>query len=322
MADNSMRSIFKNDSAMARYLDGDDDAADSDSPHHLDGYGNGDDAASTVTTTATSTPTAVSGSASGAGLGGATCNTGPKGVRADARAFRHAMQHDKSLAAHHHSQQSAAAATAVGTTYAQEEAAEALRQKWVEERLKALSKVSGGTVSSVQRVNGEQYLAILDSSAHVLLLILDDDGAAAAAAAPTRREQTDGTIGGRGGFIGARTQRTGRRLGDDDDDDEEDSEAAAADGSVNQQNVRDFCAALATLQKTYIGVRMISMSAAEAEMDTVACPAVLLYRDGALEHAVMRVTEQVSRSGGEICVRAVQQTLLDLNLLKPQFQCS
>ncbi|BFZ54159.1 hypothetical protein PYCC9005_001191 [Savitreella phatthalungensis] len=109
--------------------------------------------------------------------GAMSLNTGPKGVRADARAF------DASLASQAHARQQqrvfaqAAAEKLMPTTFAQDRDEEDARQRWQEKRMKELSKNYPTALSSryvpgrLTRVDATGYLEAIDGLSEVVVLV-------------------------------------------------------------------------------------------------------------------------------------------------------
>lgn len=260
MTDATMRSIFQNDTVIGRHLDGDSDSDDDSSLSDDD----------TLTT-----PVAVGGGGGGAsstalpGGGGSARNTGPKGVRSDARAFQASMTAQKQ------SRQAALSAMAyddergAGLTFGEEEAERDAHERWVEARLKELSKSSsssGGVNSTLfENVDASDYLAIVDATPLVCVLIHNPD---------------------------------------DDDDDKDDEE---------------FTNLLKVVFRRYKGVRSIKLHFKEAEMDDIACPALLLYQDGELIKTCLRVDEEIP-SEQDVTHRNVETVLLQLGILQDKYR--
>lgn len=272
-----LRSVFQNDSVIGRHLDGDDDSFDDDDDDlnsHRSSITTTDSDSTLVSHTTRNAQSIISNASSSST---AAYNTGPKGVRSDARAFQHAQsqtQADKVRSA-----SAALSSTAQATTWSQDKADADARDRWVEKRLKQLSKT--GHRSDIEEVDAAGYLAIVESHQHVAVIIFSDD-----------EEEEEVEVEMENG-AGGRRDRAGM-------------------GS-------EFMEVMPSVVQSYQGIKVIKLHHGEAEMDSIACPAVLVYRDGELVVNCMRVADELN-SGVEVSRRSVEGVLLRLGILKQEFR--
>ena len=170
MTDTEIRSILKNDTVMARRIDGDDDFS-SDNSHSP--------RSSMLSTDSETLVPSLSSKSPRTGASGAF-NTGPKGVREDARAFREEQARfagEKRLG-----QQTHISNIGQAKTWSQDQADIDARERWVEKRMKELSKKRGHNNHSsatgagkLEAVDATGYLETVESNPFVVVLIYDDD---------------------------------------------------------------------------------------------------------------------------------------------------
>ncbi|RYE91806.1 MAG: hypothetical protein EOO77_47680, partial [Oxalobacteraceae bacterium] len=151
-----MRSIFQNDSVMARHLDGDGDSGDED----------GGDAQSKAAETASNTDSETLVPAQES-AGAGRYNTGPKGVRSDAKAF--AVSRNGRLDAAKAAEDARLRSIGQAETWHQSQAETDARERWVEARLKELSKQrsDGNGSAGLERVDADRYLELVESTRQI-----------------------------------------------------------------------------------------------------------------------------------------------------------
>lgn len=247
---------------MGRHLDGDDDFDEYDTKSH--------DSSSIITTTTDSDSTLFSTTIpqSSKGSNNSTYNTGPKGVRSDARAYQSSQTELRK------SQEMAASASAAATiqnssatTWSQDKAELDARERWVEKRMKELSKASSSQSAApssskgIEEVDAAGYLTLIEAQPYVVVVIFSDE--------------------------------------------------------ADQES--EFIELLASVAVGYYGIRWCKLHCNDAEMDSVACPAILVYQDGNLVVNAMRVLDGLE-SSGDMSSRSVERKLVDLGVLKQQYR--
>lgn len=170
MAGTELRSIFKNDTVMARRMDGDDDHS-SDTSHSP--------RSSMLSTDSETLVSPLSKTSLRSQPSGGAFNTGPKGVREDARAWNESQarfDNEKRMA-----QQAQFQSVGQATSWSQDQADMDARERWVEKRMKELSKKRHGPHASatgagkLEAVDAAGYLETVESNPFVVVLIYDDE---------------------------------------------------------------------------------------------------------------------------------------------------
>lgn len=236
--DSALRSVFQNDSVMGRHMDGDDDL---------------DETTSTLDSDSTLFSYEDSNTTGGGGGINSTSayNTGPKGVRSDARAYSRAQNENQKMANPVYG----------ATTWSQDQAEEDARGRWVEARLKELSKKTPH--GTFVRVDAAGYLSLIESQPRVAVLIVS---------------------------------------GEDEVEEEEEEVLELLPSAVHAYDALTWC----------------MLGCADAEMDQIACPAILVYQDGELVVNCVRVQDEVVSKDGEMSRRTVESALLRLGVLRHQ----
>ena len=194
-AEAELRQYLANDSVAARRLDRDDDDDDDEVGSNDDrtSFATDDDTKATTnsiisdsTTRSHTVPPLASasrGRLNGGPPGGSSSdvvNTGPKGVREDARAFEAARDADDRDRRRNATLAAAEAERASGHTWSEERMISEQRDRWVEKRLKELSKQRGNygaaSVGKLTRVDANEYLEVVENCAEVCVLVIDVDG--------------------------------------------------------------------------------------------------------------------------------------------------
>ena len=192
-AEAELRQYLANDSVAARRLDRDDDDDDEVSNDDRTSFATDDETKATTnsiisdsTTRSHTVPplaSAARGRLNGGPPGGSSSdvvNTGPKGVREDARAFEAARDADDRDRRRNATLAAAEAERSSGHTWSEERMISEQRDRWVEKRLKELSKQRGNygaaSVGKLTRVDANEYLEVVENCAEVCVLVIDVDG--------------------------------------------------------------------------------------------------------------------------------------------------
>lgn len=129
------------------------------------------------------TPGVAGAAMPGGGTGGSNSdvvNTGPKGVREDARAFEAARDADDRERRRANAAAAQESERRSGQTWSEERMLSEQRDRWVEKRLKQLSKQRGaqgaGTVGRLARVDAAEYLELVEGCDEVCVLVVDLEG--------------------------------------------------------------------------------------------------------------------------------------------------
>ncbi|ORY86170.1 hypothetical protein BCR37DRAFT_206072 [Protomyces lactucae-debilis] len=276
----TMRSLFANDSSIARALDGDDENDDLRSEDSAGSSDLREQHDTTASLTSSSSSTAVQGSittqmqTTGRHPTG-TYNTGPKGVRADASAFKQAAS-DAHAGKQLLYNASLAKRAMTTTTWSEDQQEADLRERWVEMRLKELSKQKSGgngdvneestsaaTANVMRRVDADGFLSTVERERRVCVVVTDEQASA------------------------------------------ETQEMLAIMRNIAKRHGKQAVQLTKTPTQP---VTFIQLSAQEAELDVVAVPAVLGYTDGQLEANLMRVAEERA-PGTRVSEASMEQVL-------------
>lgn len=149
----SFRGVFRNDSRVGRQLDGDDDE-------------------DTVVGDSLSANEPKERSVSPNGTKTAY-NTGPKGVREDARAFE-ASKKANDTYRRNQATINIEKQAHMTTTWSEDQEEEDAKQRWVEKRMKELSKQREKRFGRIEEVDSIKYLAAVESPGSVCVLVFDE----------------------------------------------------------------------------------------------------------------------------------------------------